>query len=90
MKEAKQSSPENFKTRVWRESLPVIHLAAAVAVAINDRERMGENKTSYGNLIADAKFIFDVLRYTKEYEIIIKNNKLPIEAKKLVSIQLVK
>jgi hypothetical protein len=90
MKEANQSSPENFETRVWRPSLPVIHLAAAVAVAINDRERMGEKKTSYGNLIADIEFMFNVLRYTKEYEIIIKNNKLPISAKKLVSIQLVK
>lgn len=88
MKEANQSSPENFKTRVWRPSQPVIHLAAAVAVAINDRERMGEKKTGYGNLIADAEFLFRVLTYTKEFEFIIKNNKLPIAPKKLVSIQL--
>jgi hypothetical protein len=90
MKEANQSIPENFKTRVWRSSLPVIHLAAAVAVAIDDRERMGEERTSYGNLIADVEFMFNVLRYTKEHEIIIKNNKLPIDANKLISIQLVK
>jgi hypothetical protein len=90
MGEANQSSPENFETRVWRPSLPVIHLAAAVAVAINDREQMGEKRTSYGNLIADVEFMFNVLRYTKEHEIIIKNNKLPINAKKLVSIQLAK
>ncbi|WP_166294278.1 hypothetical protein [Bradyrhizobium sp. 2S1] len=88
MKEANQSSPENFKTRVWRPSLPVIHLAAAVAVTINDRERVGEKKTGYGNLIADAEFLFMVLTYTKEFEFIIKNNKLPIDPKKLVSIQL--
>jgi hypothetical protein len=90
MKEANQSIPENFKTRVWRPSLPVIHLAAAVAVAINDRERRGEMKTSFGNMIADDEFLFDVLRYTIEYEIIIKNNKLRIDAKKLVSIRFVK
>ena len=90
MKEANQSIPENFETRVWRPSLPVIHLATAVAVAINDRERMGEERTSYGNLIADAEFMFNVLRYTKEYEIIIKNNKLPIKPERLVSIQLAK
>ncbi len=89
MEEADQSDSENFETRVWRPSLPVIHLAAAVAVAINDRERMGEKGASYGNLIADGEFIFNVLRYSKEYEIIIKNSKLPINVRKLVSVRLV-
>jgi hypothetical protein len=90
MRQAKQSIPENFETRVWRASLPVIHLAAAVAVAISDRERMGEERTSYGNIITDVEFLFDVLRFTIEYEIIIKNSQLPIKPEKLVSIQLVK
>jgi hypothetical protein len=88
-KRAKQSNAENFETRVWRPSLPVIHLAAAVATAINDRERIGEKRTSYGNLIADIELIGNVLNYTIKYEKIIKTNKLPINAKKLVSIQLV-
>jgi len=51
---------------------------------------MGEKGASYGNLIADGEFMFNVLTYTKEYEIIIKNSKLPINAKKLVSVQLVR
>jgi hypothetical protein len=88
-KRAKQSNAENFETRVWRPSLPVIHLAAAVATAINDRERTGEKRTSYGNLIADIELIGNVLNYTIKYEKIIKTNKLPINAKKLVSIRLV-
>ena len=88
-KRAKQSNAENFKTRVWRPSLPVIHLAAAVATAINDRERVGKKRTSYGNLIADNEFIGYVLTYTRKYENIIQNNKLPISARNLVSIQLV-
>jgi hypothetical protein len=86
---ANQSIPENFKTRIWRPSRPVLHLAAAVAVAINDRERMGEERTFYGNVITDVEFLFDVLRYTKEHEIIIKTSKLPIRAEKLVSIEMV-
>jgi hypothetical protein len=90
MRQAKQSIPENFETRIWRPSRPVIHLATAVAVAINDRERTGEKKTGYGNLIADDDFVAKVLMYTKEHEIIIKNNKLPIRAEKLVSIEWVK
>jgi hypothetical protein len=90
MGEANQSIPENFKNRVWKPTLPVIHLAAAVAVAINDRERAGEKRTSYGNLIADVDFIFDVLRYAREFEIVIKTNKLKISAKKLVSIHYAK
>jgi hypothetical protein len=68
MGEANQSSPENFETRIWRPSLPVIHLAAAVAVAINDRERAGEKRTGYGNLIADPEFVTKVLNYIEEFE----------------------
>jgi hypothetical protein len=89
MRQAKQSIPENFETRIWRATLPVIHLAAAVAVTISDRERMGEERTSYGNMIADVEFLFDVLKYSKEHEIIIKNSKLPFDTGKLVSIELV-
>jgi hypothetical protein len=89
MRQAKQSIPENFETRIWRATLPVIHLAAAVAVTISDRERMGEERTSYGDMITNVEFLFDVLKYTKEHEIIIKTNKLPIRTEKLVSIQLV-
>jgi hypothetical protein len=89
MGQANQSIPENFETRVWRASLPVIHLAAGVAVATSDRERMGEERTSYGNIIADVEFLFNVLRYAIEHEIIIKNSQLPIKPEKLVSIQLV-
>jgi hypothetical protein len=90
MKEANQSIPENFETRVWRPSLPVIHLAAAVAVSINDRQRMGEERTSYGNLIADIEFVGHVLDHTRKHENIIKTNKLKqINANKLVSIRLV-
>src|SRR5581483_5312453 len=90
MGRAEQSIPENFKSRVWAPSLPVIHLAAAVAVAINDRERRGEMKTSYGNLIADEEFLSEVLTYTIEFGIAIKNKDLPIDSKKLVSIRFVK
>lgn len=88
-KQANQSNSENFKTRVWRPSLPVIHLAAAVATAINDRERAGQKLTSYGNLIADTEFLGHVLHYAREYEDTIKNSRLPINPKKLVSIKLV-
>jgi hypothetical protein len=90
MGRAEQSIPENFKSRVWAPSVPVIHIAAAVAVAINERERRGEMKTSYGNIIADSDLLFDVLTNAIEFENIIKNNKLRIDAKKLVSIRLVK
>lgn len=89
MAAANQSSPENFETRIWRPSLAVIHLAVGVAVAINDRERAGEERTGYGNLIADPDFVARVLKETIFAENIIKNNSLPIEHQNLVSIELV-
>jgi hypothetical protein len=88
MRGANQSIPENFETRIWRPSLPVIHLAAAVAVAINDRERAGEERTGYGNLIADPEFVTKVLSYADQNENIINTNDLKIDRRKLISIRI--
>jgi hypothetical protein len=66
----------------------VIHLAAAVAVAINDRELAGEKRTSYGNLIADREFVTKVLNYIEEFKNIISNNDLKIDPEKLISIRI--
>jgi hypothetical protein len=89
MKQANQSVPQNFRTRVWRPSVPVIHLAAGVAVAVSNRERTGNEKISYGSLMVDKKFLGEVLTNTKQYRSIIENNRLPINPKKLVLIRLV-
>ena len=85
---ANQSNPENFETRVWRASLPVIHLAIGFGVAISNRERAGEARTGYGDLIADQEFISSVLTETIFAENVIKNNKLSINIQDLISIQI--
>ncbi|GLR88875.1 hypothetical protein [Bradyrhizobium iriomotense] len=88
MGDANQSSPENFETRIWRPSLPVIHVAAAFAVAISDRERAGEKRTAYGNLIADAELVGNVVNYIEKFKNIIDNNNLKIDRRKLISIRI--
>jgi hypothetical protein len=42
LEDAGQSDPGNVESRIWRPSLPVIHLAAAAAVAGQERVKAGE------------------------------------------------
>jgi hypothetical protein len=59
--DANQSDPGNVETRIWRSSLPVIHLAAAVAVAISEGERTGHPHTSYGDILCNKNLIEEII-----------------------------
>ena len=82
-----QAEPGNVESRVWRPSVPVIHLAAAIAVAINDGERDGQ-VTSIGDLLHHRTLIENIVRETEDFENTIKNSKLPINPAKLVKIRI--
>lgn len=41
-REARQSDPENVERRVWRQTLPVIHLAAAYQVLLRGADGQGQ------------------------------------------------
>jgi hypothetical protein len=43
----------NVETRVWRPSLPVIHLAAAMAVVMDQVERTHKQQISFANVVAN-------------------------------------
>jgi hypothetical protein len=80
------AEPGNVESRIWRPSLPVVHLAAAFAVAINSGERAGHPKTSIGDIMRDETLIEEIVREAELYQNIIENNKLPIDPAKLVRI----
>jgi hypothetical protein len=83
-----QADAGNVESRIWRPSVPVIHLAAAVAVAINNGERKGLPRTSIGDIVHDRKLIEEIVRDAAIYESIIINSKLPIKSAKLITVRI--
>jgi hypothetical protein len=87
--DAGMSSPENFETRVWRPSLPVIHLAAALQVLLQDENRAGRKLLSWGNVMQDRGIVKRVIREAEEYRgLIAKSPRLKIKPKVLVRVRL--
>jgi len=86
--DTRESAPENVEVRVWRASLPVIHLASAVAVLASMGER-AEIRFSIANLLTERPAIEWVVRAAEEYRILLQRSRLKISQKKLIEIRLV-
>ena len=86
-----QSESGNVEARIWRPSLPVIHLAAATQVLIQTLERNGTRAPHVGDLVVNRMLIEWVIREARAYEAIIaKSDKFGIEPKNLVRLRLAK
>ena len=68
LEEAEQAEPENVEARIWRPSLPVIHLAAATAVMIDVAERNGFGRFGVGELLTSRPLIEAIVREAQIYE----------------------
>ena len=85
-----QSEPENVESRIWRPSLPVIHLAAAVQVVGQILERDGLRAPHIGHLITNRILIEAIVRVAEVYEALIpKIARLSIGPDLLVRVRLV-
>jgi hypothetical protein len=62
-----QIDAENVETRIWRPSLPVLHIAAAVAVAIDIADRHHQHPVDFSALILDRFIIEWVIAASQEY-----------------------
>jgi hypothetical protein len=88
-KDARQSDPQNVKSRIWRPSEPVIHLAAAVAVLGQEIERVGAGSLDTGYLVQDRWVIEGVVRRAQEYEALLPEIRgFTIDPEKLVRLRL--
>lgn len=84
-----QSDAENVETRIWRPSLPVIHLAAATAVLIDFAEKNGARALSVGDLICNRPAIEHIILQAELYEALLaKSQKLKIDPNKLIKVRL--
>jgi hypothetical protein len=88
--DAQQSDPENVETRIWRPSLPVLHIAAAVAIAIDRAERANMPAVNLFSLLMDPQIIQWVISVSQEIEgLFEKSEHLKVHSDKLIRLRLV-
>lgn len=75
LKDSGQSVSGNVKTRTWRPSLPVIHLAAATAVVLNDVERAGLGQCDCRHIISNRPLIEAIVRTAQSYEALMSQSR---------------
>jgi hypothetical protein len=86
--DTRENMPENVETRVWRVSVPVVHIAAAITVLTDILARNGHQLT-IGHLVMDRQVIEWVVREAEAYEGLLERSRRRIDAAKLVKIRLV-
>jgi hypothetical protein len=55
-------NPENIETRIWRPSVPVIHIAAAMENILLDAARLGNPTFSWGDVLVSRDLIEEIVR----------------------------
>jgi len=82
--EAGYTEPENVETRIWRPSLPIIHVAAAIQVLLQANPSIHT-----GDLVTNRPLIEWVIRTAEEYERLFARSRYRgIDADKLIKIRL--
>jgi hypothetical protein len=84
-----QSDPQNVKSRIWRPSVPVIHLAAATAVLGQEILRWAAQPLHLGYLVQTQWMIERIVRQAEEFEALIaKSQYLHIDPENLIRVRL--
>jgi len=86
--DTRESMPENVEVRVWGASLPVIHLASAIAVLADMADRAKGTKFSIAHLLVERRAIEWVVRTAEEYRALLERSRLKINPKRLIEIRL--
>lgn len=68
--DAGQQDPGNVETRIWRRSRPVIHLATAIALVIDQHERAGR-EIDFRDFLAERAIVETVIRQAEGHELLI-------------------
>jgi hypothetical protein len=83
--DAGYTEPENVETRIWRPSLPVIHLAAAIQILLNESPIPIEAP----DLMQHRSLIEWVVRAAEEFEALFaRSSYRGIDASKLIKVRL--
>jgi hypothetical protein len=83
-----QTDPENVETRVWRPSLPVIHIASAMQLYLQHAEAE-TGKVGWETFFFNRGVVEAVVRTAEYHASIIANTKvLPIDPARLITMRL--
>ena len=79
----------NIETRIWRPSIPVIHLATVTALVINHLEKSGVESPSIGHLLSYPDLIKQAIDISNQHaDILIKSSKVSIQPEQLIRIHI--
>jgi hypothetical protein len=88
-----QQSPENIETRIWRPSIPVIHIAAALENILLDADRSGDQPSSWGDILVSRELVEEIVKKAEFIQNLIgasakMRSQLNIKPSRLVKLQL--
>jgi hypothetical protein len=86
--DAGYTEPENVETRIWRPSLPVIHLATAIQLLLQLAEPYA-GPLGLEALLLDRGIIELVVRTAEYHRSVISQSRLKIDPEKLISLPLI-
>jgi hypothetical protein len=81
------TEPENVESRIWRPSLPVIHLATAIQLMLQLAEPYA-SPLGLESLLLDRGIIELVIRTAEYHRSLIVQSRLKIDPEKLINIRL--
>jgi hypothetical protein len=81
------TEPENVESRIWRPSLPVIHLATAIQLMLQLAEPYA-SPLGLESLLLDRGIIELVIRTAEYHRLLIVQSRLKIDPEKLINIRL--
>lgn len=80
---------DNFETRVWRTSIPIIHLAVALAIMMNDALVNFGIRLDYNSFYEDKSLTKRLIDEAKKYAKDLQQTSLNIKAHQLIDIEII-
>ena len=88
LEDGRESDAANVKKRIWRPSLPVIHLAAATAAIKDMADKAGFGPLGVGDLLTNRIVIERIVQEAQRYEPMLFESKLKIRPETLERVRL--
>jgi hypothetical protein len=82
---------ENFETRVWRPCLPVIHLAAAFQIVMNELKRLTERQPNFVDYLCNRRLIECTVDVANECKVLLaKSRYASVDPEALINLEVVR
>ena len=89
LEDAGLSDPENVESRIWRKSIPVIHLAAAIQTILQQLHKTGAPVPTHVDLLNSQSLIERMITVAEEYAPLFAKTGLDIDPQSLMQFRIV-